>query len=103
MRYVGITAGVVTSLAFSQQAYKLIKEKKSTDLTWITLSACVLGQLLWITYGYGAKDKIISTVAVGVLDSRGYGAKAIDDLEPQSFLVNEPHTWSYAHNSTTQW
>jgi uncharacterized protein with PQ loop repeat len=64
VRYVGITAGVVTSLAFSQQAYQLIMAKKGTDLTWITLSACVLGQLLWIMYGYGAKDKIISTVAV---------------------------------------
>lgn len=64
VRVVGILAGIVTSLAFSQQSYVLwFVEHKATTITWVTLVACVIGQSLWMIYGFGSKDPIIMTVA----------------------------------------
>lgn len=74
------------------------------DLTRITLSACVLGQLLWILYGYGAKDKIILTVAVVTVSvylvllwlQRPCGEEK-ERLEGYMLVTNEPHTRPHSY------
>lgn len=64
VRAVGLAAGIVSSLAFSQQVYKLYTAGKPSSLTWVTLGACILGQMLWIVYGFGTSDMIVLGVAV---------------------------------------
>ena len=61
----GIIAGVVTSMSFVQQAVELwFIKHKATTLTWFTLSACALGQILWVSYGAAIQDYIVMSFAV---------------------------------------
>jgi MtN3 and saliva related transmembrane protein len=56
---IGVLAGTLTCLAFLPQVIKAVKTRTASSLTWITLSICVVGQSMWITYGSLTKDKIL--------------------------------------------
>tara|TARA_B100001175_G_C19164864_1_gene474660 strand:+ start:254 stop:622 length:369 start_codon:yes stop_codon:yes gene_type:complete len=61
----GVIAGVVTSMSFVQQAVELwFIKHKATTLTWFTLSACAIGQILWVSYGAAIQDYIVMSFAV---------------------------------------
>jgi len=49
---IGLLAGVLTTISFLPQTIKIIKTRKTRDLSlvmWIVLN---LGLLLWIVYGF---------------------------------------------------
>ena len=55
----GGLAAIVTSLAFLEIKIKLYKEKTSSSLTHLTLLMNILGQILWLIYGFRIKNPII--------------------------------------------
>ena len=61
----GIFAGIVTSLAFVEQAVQLwFIKHQATSLNWFTLCICSLGQILWVSYGAAVQDYIVMSFAV---------------------------------------
>jgi len=61
---IGIFAGVLTSISFLPQVIKLFKNKTKSDITWVTLILCIIGQILWISYGGLSNDKILLLFSV---------------------------------------
>lgn len=55
----GGLAAIVTSLAFLEITIKLYREKTSCSLTHLTLLMNILGQILWLIYGFRIKNPII--------------------------------------------
>jgi MtN3 and saliva related transmembrane protein len=55
-QFVGITAGVLTSAAMLPQLVKLVREKKSEDVSLLMLTSLLAGIALWIWYGIMKKD-----------------------------------------------
>lgn len=53
---IGIAAGVCTSVSLLPQLFKIIREKKADDISFVTLAILVSGLLLWVVYGIGKKD-----------------------------------------------
>ena len=62
--FIGFAAGVVTSLAFLPQVVKSFRGKTASELTYITLVACLIGQGLWLAYGSSMKDRILILFSV---------------------------------------
>jgi MtN3 and saliva related transmembrane protein len=59
---VGIAAGVLTSLSLLPQIIKVIKEKKSQDISLFYLLVLLCGLALWTYYGFLREDiPIIAT------------------------------------------
>jgi MtN3 and saliva related transmembrane protein len=54
--YVGIGAGVCTSLSLLPQLIKLIKEKKAEDISLFYLVLLLVGLALWTWYGFLRDD-----------------------------------------------
>ena len=54
--YLGILAGILTSCSFFPQAYKVIKTKRTQDISIPMYTLCTLGVLIWIIYGIMIKD-----------------------------------------------
>lgn len=54
--YIGIGAGICTSLSLLPQLVKIIKEKKAEDISWFMLFILITGLGLWIWYGIMRKD-----------------------------------------------
>lgn len=54
--WIGIAAGVVTSVSLLPQVYKLIKEKRAESISLPYLLILLVGLCLWITYGIMKKD-----------------------------------------------
>ena len=60
--YIGIVAGICTSISLVPQLVKLIKEKKAEDISLFMLSILQLGLGIWLWYGIIKKDiPIIAT------------------------------------------
>jgi MtN3 and saliva related transmembrane protein len=53
---VGIGAGVFTSISLLPQLFKMIKEKKATDISIVMLVTLLTGLAFWIWYGILKKD-----------------------------------------------
>jgi len=49
---IGITAALLCTISFLPQVIKVIKTKKTRDLSLLTLSAFSLGVFLWFIYGF---------------------------------------------------
>jgi MtN3 and saliva related transmembrane protein len=56
---IGITASVFTATALIPQLVKMIREKKSEDVSYLMLLVLVVGHCLWIYYGSLKEDMII--------------------------------------------
>ena len=56
---VGIGASALTSSALIPQIVKLLKEKKSEDVSILMLTVLLLGLGLWVYYGILKSDPII--------------------------------------------
>jgi len=66
--YIGIVAGVLTSVSLLPQLIKIIKEKKADDISYFTLGVLVTGVATWVWYGVRKSDiPIIVTNAFSVL------------------------------------
>lgn len=49
--FLGIAAGILTSIAMLPQLIKVIKEKNAGDLSWIMILVLICGLFLWVWYG----------------------------------------------------
>lgn len=54
--YVGIAAGVLTSISLLPQLVKILKTKKAGDLSWGMLLVLLAGVSMWIWYGILKED-----------------------------------------------
>jgi MtN3 and saliva related transmembrane protein len=52
----GVLAGILTSCSFIPQAYKVIKTKRTHDISLPMYCLCTIGVLLWIVYGILIQD-----------------------------------------------
>lgn len=53
---VGLIAAVITSLSFLPQLVRVIKYKKTDELSLATFVVLCMGSLLWIIYGIMVRD-----------------------------------------------
>jgi MtN3 and saliva related transmembrane protein len=49
--YLGYAAGILTTLAFFPQAYKILRTGQSRDISMLWIVAMNLGSFLWLCYG----------------------------------------------------
>ena len=62
------TIGIIMSLAYFPQAYKIIKRKSSADISLMTFSTFWLGVLIWFFYGLSINNfPLIIANSVGIL------------------------------------
>lgn len=54
--YVGIAAGICTSVSLLPQLIKIIREKKADNISWFMLFILIGGLSLWVWYGILKKD-----------------------------------------------
>ena len=52
----GVFAGLLTSCSFIPQAYKVIKTKRTQDISLPMYSLCTIGVFVWIIYGLMIND-----------------------------------------------
>lgn len=55
-QWIGIAAGVLTSVSMLPQLIKIIKEKKAEDVSVAMLLVLISGLALWATYGFLRED-----------------------------------------------
>ena len=55
-QWIGIAAGVLTSISMLPQLIKIIKEKKAEDVSIIMLLVLMSGLALWAVYGFMRED-----------------------------------------------
>jgi MtN3 and saliva related transmembrane protein len=67
-QWIGILAGVLTAVSLIPQIVKIVKEKKSEDISFVYLSILLAGLGLWIVYGVLRNDvPVIATNVVSVV------------------------------------
>ncbi len=54
--YIGIAAGILTSISMLPQLFKIVKEKKANDISYFMLFILFTGLGGWIWYGILKKD-----------------------------------------------
>ena len=52
MTYVGLTAGILTTISFLPQAIKTWQTKSTKDISLAMFLAFCLGVVLWVVYGF---------------------------------------------------
>ncbi|MEK6853042.1 MAG: SemiSWEET family transporter [Nanoarchaeota archaeon] len=68
--------GIIGSIAYFPQIYKIIKRKSVEDISIVTYSIWTLGTLVWLLYGIQIRNKpIIISNSIGLI-----GATAIITL-----------------------
>ena len=55
-QWIGIAAGVLTSISMLPQLIKMIKEKKAHDVSIVMLLVLIAGLALWAVYGFMRED-----------------------------------------------
>jgi len=66
--YIGIAAGICTSVSLLPQLIKIIKEKKADDISYFMLAILITGLTGWVWYGIRKSDlPIILTNSFSVL------------------------------------
>ena len=55
-QYVGIGAGILTSVSMLPQLFKIIKEKRAEDISYLMLFILLAGISGWIWYGILKSD-----------------------------------------------
>jgi MtN3 and saliva related transmembrane protein len=56
---IGVTASILTAISALPQLFKLIKEKKSGDISRLMLGVLIAGLTAWVWYGVLKRDWII--------------------------------------------
>lgn len=56
MTYVGLTAGILTTISFLPQAIKTWKTKSTKDISLAMFLCFCLGVMLWVLYGFYTKN-----------------------------------------------
>ena len=54
--YIGIAAGICTSVSLLPQLIKIIKEKKADDISYFMLAILITGLSGWVWYGIRKSD-----------------------------------------------
>jgi MtN3 and saliva related transmembrane protein len=54
--FVGIAAGVLTSISLLPQLIKIIREKKAEDISYFMLIILLVGLSCWVWYGFLRDD-----------------------------------------------
>jgi MtN3 and saliva related transmembrane protein len=55
-QWIGIVAGLLTSISMLPQLIKIIKEKKAKEISLLMLSVLTTGNILWAVYGFLRDD-----------------------------------------------
>jgi MtN3 and saliva related transmembrane protein len=55
-QWIGIAAGVLTSVSMLPQLIKIIKERKAHDVSIVMLLVLMAGLAMWATYGFMRED-----------------------------------------------
>jgi MtN3 and saliva related transmembrane protein len=55
-QWVGIIAGLLTSISMLPQLIKIIKQKKAKEVSLLMLSVLTTGNILWAVYGFMRDD-----------------------------------------------
>jgi MtN3 and saliva related transmembrane protein len=55
-QWIGIIAGLLTSISMLPQLIKIIKEKKAKEVSLLMLSVLTCGNILWAIYGFMRSD-----------------------------------------------
>jgi MtN3 and saliva related transmembrane protein len=69
----GITAGVLTTIAYLPQLIKTWQSKSAGDISWTMLIVLCLGIILWLAYGLAIHDlpillaNIVTLLLAGVI------------------------------------
>ena len=58
-QWIGIAASICTGISLLPQLLKLIKEKKSENVSFPMMIVLLSGLILWIIYGFYKEDYII--------------------------------------------
>jgi MtN3 and saliva related transmembrane protein len=56
LEYLGYVAAVCTTVSFLPQAFKIMRSKKTNDISLIMYSLLVVGVILWTIYGIYLND-----------------------------------------------
>lgn len=66
--YIGLAAGICTSVSLLPQLIKIIKDRKAEAISYFMLAILIIGQSTWIWYGIIKSDlPIILTNSFSVL------------------------------------
>jgi len=52
----GIVAGIFTGISLLPQLVKALREQKPQDISWLMLTALLIGLSLWVVYGIQKTD-----------------------------------------------
>ncbi len=52
----GITAGILTTIAYLPQLIKTWQSKSAGDISWTMLIVLCIGIILWLAYGFAIHD-----------------------------------------------
>jgi MtN3 and saliva related transmembrane protein len=69
----GITAGILTTIAYLPQLIKTWQSKSAGDISWTMLIVLCLGIILWLAYGLAIHDlpillaNIVTLLLAGVI------------------------------------
>jgi len=55
-QYLGYAAGIITTLAFLPQAFRIIRTRKTRDISLLWAVAMNTGIMLWLFYGIAKND-----------------------------------------------
>jgi MtN3 and saliva related transmembrane protein len=55
-QYIGIAAGILTSVSLLPQLIKIIKEKRADSISFGMLAVLLAGLCVWVVYGVLKKD-----------------------------------------------
>ncbi|HED31041.1 MAG TPA: hypothetical protein ENN50_05020 [Prosthecochloris aestuarii] len=60
--YLGYAAGILTTIAFLPQAFKVFRTRQTRDISLIWAITMIAGVFLWLCYGY-SKESIPMVLA----------------------------------------
>jgi len=87
----GLVAGCVGSFAYLPQAVKIIRDRSAQDVSALTYSMVLGGNVLWIGYGVlRASPAIVlwnavaAAIAITVLALKLFGAKSLSSAPPSA-------------------
>jgi MtN3 and saliva related transmembrane protein len=69
----GITAGILTTIAYLPQLIKTWQSKSAGDISWTMLIVLCIGIILWLAYGFAIHDlpillaNIVTLLLAGVI------------------------------------
>ncbi len=55
-QYLGYAAGIITTLAFLPQAFRIIRTRQTRDISLLWALAMNAGSILWLLYGIAKND-----------------------------------------------